>query len=79
MQRCVGVFLLRSGESREQCRRESARHSPERARGKAGAAQAHRLRRSPPSGSEGGSRAEPLHGQTEVWYNVTIPKHLRVP
>ena len=38
MQRCVGVFF-RSGESREQCRREGARHSPERAHGKARAAQ----------------------------------------
>lgn len=36
-----------------------------------------RLRRSSPSGSEGGSRAEPLHVPNEVWYNVTIPTHLR--
>lgn len=36
-----------------------------------------RLRRSAPSGREGGSRAEPLHVPNEVWYNVTIPKHLR--
>ena len=35
-------------------------------KGKARAAQAHRLRRSPPSGSEGGSRAAPLHGQPLV-------------
>lgn len=38
MQRCVGVFF-RSGESREQCRLSGARHSPERAHGKARAAQ----------------------------------------
>lgn len=36
-----------------------------------------RLRRSSPSGSEGGSRAEPLHVPNEVWYNMTIPTHLR--
>ena len=36
-----------------------------------------RLRRSSPSGSEGGSRAEPLHVPNEVCYNVTIPTHLR--
>lgn len=36
-----------------------------------------RLRLSAPSGREGGSRAEPLHVPNEVWYNVTIPKHLR--
>lgn len=64
--RCMGVFLSRSGGSREQCRRGSAWHTPERAHGKAEAAQAHKLRRSPPSGSEGGSRAAPLHDRPEV-------------
>lgn len=70
-----GRFLLRSGGSREQCRRGERGTRP-RGR-KARREPRSRLRRSSPSGSEGGSRAEPLHVPNEVWYNVTIPTHLR--
>lgn len=65
--RCMGVlFFVPSRERGTRPRGRKARREPRS-----------RLRRSSPSGSEGGSRAEPLHVPNEVWYNVTIPKHLR--
>lgn len=76
MQRCVGVFF-RSGESREQCRREGAWHSPERAHGKAGAAQP--LAAEYPERERGRVKGSALARPNIVRYTVTIPKHLRVP
>ena len=63
--RCMGVFFCAAAGAASSAA-AGARHTPERAHGKAEAAQAHRLRRSPPSGSEGGSRAAPLHDRPEV-------------
>lgn len=77
MQRCVGVFLSRGGGSREQRRRGSARHTPERAHGKAGAAQAHRLRGSYPERERGRVKGGALARPNIVRYTVTIPTHLR--
>lgn len=76
MQRCVGVFF-RSGASREQCRRDTARHSPERAHGKARAAQP--LAAKYPERERGRVKGSALARPNIVRYTVTIPKHLRVP
>lgn len=73
MQRCVGVFF-RSGESREQCRRAPARHLPERAHGKARAAQP--LAAEYPERERGQVKGSALARPNIVRYTVTIPKQL---
>lgn len=73
MQRCVGVFF-RSGESLEQCRRAPARHLPERAHGKARAAQP--LAAEYPERERGRVKGSALARPNIVRYTVTIPKQL---
>ena len=71
-----GRFLSQRREPRA-VRREGARHSPERAHGKARAAQP--LAAEYPERERGRVKGSALARPNMVRYNVTIPTHLRAP